>query len=239
MADQASPAELRDGSGAEAQQWSLWESLATYLLFSIPAIIQHTVRGSALGAARFDSLDWWTTGAVLAAAFGLTLAGRGLAAARGFLSVGLVTCLLWLASGWLLERQWLWATYLALALAVVAVRFHMVPVALFAAERRRRAALDEGERRALRRAAWGAVGAAAALDVTPLVYLFFPRDAYRELAAWMWLGGCVASGVVVAALAARRFSESPGGRGPAGSGNRAGREYDSAGADAPHDRSAS
>jgi hypothetical protein len=198
--------------------WGPWESAATTLLFSVPALLLlvSVHRRSGWGP---DAFDWALLGTTFAGAFAVTLAGRGLRTARAFLSTGLFACCFWGFAGWFLAArdERLLRLYLPFVLAVLGAECHLVPVSLLFAGRRlekasdhevRRPATGSGRRpelvkgrRAFGRHLTGAFSSLGLLDVSPIVYLLSAALGWGAWPLFVWMAVWAGSLGVFATLA--------------------------------------
>ncbi len=198
--------------------WGAPESAAATLLFSVPALIlilPELVRGGGgfTGGEPLDAASWILVAAGLAAALALTLAAKGVAAARLLISIGLSTSFVWFLIGWLFHRGYevptgfggepLAAAYRPLVIAALAAHLNLLPLVLL--EARKRVRLTAGARARSRRCIIAVAASAIALDLTPLVWLL-PEGTTRTVTTLAWLGAAIAVGGTFTFLAAREIS---------------------------------
>jgi len=194
----------REDVGSSSDTWGAWESAATTVLFSVPALLLlWKMRSGTVGpvtGGAFDELDWLIVGAALAGGMALSVAAGGLRAARLYVTTGLSTCLVWLLIGFVRRSTApLAGVYRPLVFAGLAVHFNLLPLTLASAIARARAGLPGDIVSRLRQRTWGVAGAALGLDALPLVWWIAPA-AWGRAVVFGWTGACVAAGGVLAAL---------------------------------------
>jgi hypothetical protein len=190
--------------------WGTWESAATTVLFSAPALllfwkVRADPGGPASGPA-FDAVDWLVIAAALAGGLALSFAAGGVRSARLYVTTGFSSCLVWLLMGWLFPSTApLAEVYKPLVFADLAAHFNLLPLVLVSAAAGSRASLPDDVMPRLRLRMWGVGGAAAGLDVSPLVWLLAPAG-WSRFAAFGWAGACIAAGGTLAVLVAAEIA---------------------------------
>lgn len=196
----------REKVGAPVETWGVWESAATTVLFSAPALLLfwkvRAVPVGSISGPAFDAVDWLIVGVALAGGLALSLAAGGVRSARLYVTTGLSSCLAWLLLGlWGSSAVPLAEVYRPLVFANLAAHFNLLPFVLASVIARSRASLPEDILPRLRWRMWAVAGAAAGLDASPLAWFFAPAG-WRGAVAFGWAGACIAVGGVFAALVA-------------------------------------
>jgi len=190
--------------------WGAWESAATTVLFSAPALLLlWRIRVGAVGSVRrpeFDAVDWLIVSAVLAGGVALSFASGGLRSARLYVTTGLSSSLVWLLIGNVrLSAAPLAGVYRPIVFAGLAVHFNLLPFTLASAVARARAGLPADTVSRLGRRTWGVACAALGVDALPLVWWIAPA-AWGRAVVFGWAGACIAAGGVLAALVAAELA---------------------------------
>ncbi len=209
MADEGHGTGDAAASGARGT-WGAWESAATTVLFSAPALMLFwKVRADAglhVSRPAFDWVDWLIVGAAFAGGLALSLVAGGVRSARLYVTTGLSSCFVWLLIGYV--RPWtapLAEVYRPLVFASLAAHFNLLPLALASAVASSRASLPEELVPRLRWRIRAVAGAAVALDVSPLVWWLAPAG-WERAVAFGWAGACIGAGGVLAALVAAEIA---------------------------------
>ena len=222
--DRQTPAWTRGGAAplAEHPAWGAWETVAATVLFSVPAfaLLAPQVGGGARARGSLDAVGWLIIAAGLVGAVVLTLAARGVTAARTLLTMGVSTGLMWFLIGWMFPgSRALSKVYRPLVIVTLVAHCNLLPAALFEALGRVRGRLagrdapdvpaapggaaraepDATAARGTRRLIWGVAASAVGLDLTPVVYLMRPGHTRWVIAA-TWLAACIAVGGVLTVL---------------------------------------
>lgn len=194
------------GTDAAGEAWGTWESAATTVLFSAPALLLFwKVRGDPGGPASggaFDAADWISVAVALAGGLGLSLAAGGVRAARLYVTTGVSSCLVWLVIGTVFPSTApLAEVYWPLIVANLAAHFNLMPLVLVEAATRSRTRLPDDIMPRLRKRMCAVGAAVAGLDASPLVWWLAPSGWGRTIASG-WAGACIAAGGTIAVLVA-------------------------------------
>ncbi len=194
------------GASAAGEAWGTWESAATTVLFSAPALLLFwKVRGDPGGlgsGGAFDAVDWISVSVALAGGLGLSLAAGGVRSARLYVTTGFSSCLVWLAIGTFFpSTSPLAEVYWPLIVADLTAHFNLMPLVLVGAAARSRARLPDDIMPRLRRRVCMVGVAVAGLDASPVVWWLAPAGWGRTIASG-WAGACIAAGGTIAVLVA-------------------------------------
>jgi len=193
--------------------WSAWETVAATVLFSVPAfaLLAPQVGGGVRGRGSLDAVGWLIIAVGLGAAVVLTLAARGVTAARTLLTMGVSTGLMWFVIGWMFPgSRALGGVYRPLVIVTLVAHCNLLPAALFEALGRVQGRLaarvepDVAAARGTRRLIWGVAASAVGLDLTPVLYLMRPGHT-RWMIAATWLAACIVVGGVLTVLVTGRI----------------------------------
>jgi len=200
----------REDIDSPGDAWGAWESAATTVLFSAPALLLlWKMRAGAVGpvtVGAFDELDWLIVGAALAGGVALSFAAGGLRSARLYITTGLSSSLVWLLIGFVRRSTApLAGVYRPIVFVGLAAHFNLLPLTLASAIARARAGLPGDIVSRLRQRTWGVAGAALGVDALPLVWWIAP-SAWGTAVVLGWAGACIAGGGVLAALVAAEIA---------------------------------
>jgi len=197
-----------------AAAWGVWETAATAVLFSVPAIILQSPL-SELPAQRLDGVQWAVVAWAISAAFFVTVAAKGLRGAWAFLSAGTAASMCWFVAGLWRRPDDLVRSYMPLLVTLFVACFHVLAVTVIVAQRRRALRAGRQYRLAEDRIAVGLLVCVAVFDLAPIASLFIPAGIGEPL-TFILMAACLAAGGVLSALAAGRRQPA---RPPAGPGS--------------------